>query len=556
MDLELNKQDFIIIIILTFLYLLLSSYNLGARRIPSTSWMPSGPCEVLLELDSTSEISSLHAFMGDGRTVKFDIYCSSQENRSYVTSFEGIGYYQWGKAEIDRASEQLMLIFQGQTGRINEIVLTDEDGKKIDLGTAELHLDGVITSDVGNLFDEQDKVKLPITSFSQAYFDEIYFVRAAKELIEGEEVYEWTHPPLGKLLISLSITLFGFNPFGWRILGAIFSASMIPVVYIFSKGFFQSRMSATISASLLTLDFMHFTMGRIATTEAFAVFFNLVSCFFFYINYRSLREDGVVNKFAIFLGSLSFSLAFSTKWYTFFGLVSQMFLILMLYLNAGKRGNQTNKIRNLLLELMPILLVSFSVSVAVYFSTYIPYVLQGHSLKDVYDLQWRMLGYHSQLEATHPYSSPWWSWPFNLRPLWLTVDYLPGGTVSTVVAMGNPLIWWAGTVSAILIAGQALKGGDHDRIYLTATLLLQWLPFALVSRCLFIYHFYLTVPIMVLMITLYLDESWRIRSRRRLVIVYLIAVAVSFAIFYPVISGHPIPDQYRRFLRWLPSWAF
>ncbi len=494
--------------------------------------------------------------MGDGRTVKFDIYCSSQENRSYVTSFEGIGYYQWGKAEIDRASEQLMLIFQGQTGRINEIVLTDEDGKKIDLGTAELHLDGVITSDVGNLFDEQDKVKLPITSFSQAYFDEIYFVRAAKELIEGEEVYEWTHPPLGKLLISLSITLFGFNPFGWRILGAIFSASMIPVVYIFSKGFFQSRMSATISASLLTLDFMHFTMGRIATTEAFAVFFNLVSCFFFYINYRSLREDGVVNKFAIFLGSLSFSLAFSTKWYTFFGLVSQMFLILMLYLNAGKRGNQTNKIRNLLLELMPILLVSFSVSVAVYFSTYIPYVLQGHSLKDVYDLQWRMLGYHSQLEATHPYSSPWWSWPFNLRPLWLTVDYLPGGTVSTVVAMGNPLIWWAGTVSAILIAGQALKGGDHDRIYLTATLLLQWLPFALVSRCLFIYHFYLTVPIMVLMITLYLDESWRIRSRRRLVIVYLIAVAVSFAIFYPVISGHPIPDQYRRFLRWLPSWAF
>ncbi len=239
MDLELNKQDFIIIIILTFLYLLLSCYNLGVRRIPSTSWMPSGPCEVLLELDSTSEISSLHAFMGDGRTVKFDIYCSSQENRSYVTSFEGIGYYQWGKAEIDRASEQLMLIFQGQTGRINEIVLTDEDGKKIDLGTAELHLDGVITSDVGNLFDEQDKVKLPITSFSQAYFDEIYFVRAAKELIEGEEVYEWTHPPLGKLLISLSITLFGFNPFGWRILGAIFSASMITCGLHFQQGIFS-----------------------------------------------------------------------------------------------------------------------------------------------------------------------------------------------------------------------------------------------------------------------------------------------------------------------------
>jgi len=205
---------------------------------------------------------------------------------------------------------------------------------------------------------------------------------------------------------------------------------------------------------------------------------------------------------------------------------------------------------------MSILLFSLFVSIAIYFSTFIPHILRGHSLHDVYTLQWRMYEYHSTLEATHPFSSGWWSWSLNIRPVWLTVDQLRGGWVSTVVAMGNPLIWWMGTVFTILAADSAIRNRDETCIFITATFLFQWVPYALMTRCLFIYHFYVNVPIMILAATQFLNESWRDPTRRKFVAAYLVAATVAFAVFYPVISGHPIPDQYRLLLRWLPSWAF
>ncbi|MDQ3958543.1 MAG: PQQ-binding-like beta-propeller repeat protein, partial [Actinomycetota bacterium] len=43
------------------------------------------------------------------------------------------------------------------------------------------------------------------------YFDEIYHARTAGEYLAGKESYEWTHPPLGKELMALSIDAFS----GW-----------------------------------------------------------------------------------------------------------------------------------------------------------------------------------------------------------------------------------------------------------------------------------------------------------------------------------------------------
>jgi len=558
MGLGLDKKDLAIMTVLSILYLILASYNLGASQIPSTSWGSLGPSEIVLEFNSSIKISSLYALIGEEEPVRFLLYCGGPGNWSYAGSFEGAGYYQWGRVDINRASNHVALSFPGRSGKINEIVLTDDGGGMIDLSGEDISFDGANAGDVGNLVDEQDRVRLPITSFSQAYFDEIYYVRAARDYIGGREAYEWTHPPTGKLLISLGALLFGFNPFGWRIMGVLFSTFMIPVTYIFGKEIFGSRAAASISGSLLSLDFMHFTMGRIATPETFAVFFNLVSCFFFYVNYRKIRERGEVDRSAVLLGSLFFSLAFSTKWYTIFGLIGQVFLIFVYYFNGLEKLGMSfkGKVRRFSLDVMPILILSFIMSVTIYFSAYIPYMLQGHGLTDVYELQWEMYGYHSSLEESHPFSSPWWSWLFNIRPLWLTVDHLPGGLVSTVAAMGSPLTWWAGLILAIMAAERALKNRDGASVFITVAFLFQWIPFASMSRCLFIYHFYMNVPVLILATTLYLREYWRDSSKRRTLVAYLVAATVLFAVFYPVISGHPAPNQYRLLLRWLPSWLF
>ena len=45
-------------------------------------------------------------------------------------------------------------------------------------------------------------------------FDEIYFARAGEEYLQNLRIYENTHPPLTKLLVTLSMMLFGGMPHG------------------------------------------------------------------------------------------------------------------------------------------------------------------------------------------------------------------------------------------------------------------------------------------------------------------------------------------------------
>jgi DnaJ-class molecular chaperone len=65
-----------------------------------------------------------------------------------------------------------------------------------------------------------------------------------------------------------------------------------------------------------------------------------------------------------------------------------------------------------------------------------------------------VVGYEAAVaNATHPYSSMWWSWPFLLRPVWYHFKDVPGDS-SHVVGVwggGNPLLWWGG-FAAIVVA--------------------------------------------------------------------------------------------------------
>ena len=70
------------------------------------------------------------------------------------------------------------------------------------------------------LFDEQQLIPQNPSQLNSTYFDEIYHARTAWEHKNGMSPYEVTHPPLGKIIIMLGISLFGMTPFGWRVAGA------------------------------------------------------------------------------------------------------------------------------------------------------------------------------------------------------------------------------------------------------------------------------------------------------------------------------------------------
>ncbi len=121
----------------------------------------------------------------------------------------------------------------------------------------------------------------------QKIFDEIYFARAAEEYLRNVRIYEDTHPPLTKLLITASTWLFGGlprgdNAHGWRFVDVLFGALVIPIVYAFARRVTRSTLFATIATTLFLFDGMHYVQSRIATPEGIVIVFSVAAVYAFY----------------------------------------------------------------------------------------------------------------------------------------------------------------------------------------------------------------------------------------------------------------------------------
>ena len=588
---EKKKQwEIVSISALVLVFLIFVSLNLGSAEMPSSYWQPSkaGVVDVVtVDFGSVQQVKELYIFVGDANRTKFDVY---GDNDDVLFSYdnnpaEHVHFCSWERIDLGQGSTSSIKFAFGPEswGKIGEIIVISTNNKKI----APVNVYGEAAM---RLVDEQSAIKLPITQRYGAYFDEMYFVRTAQEHLNLKEPYESTHPPLSKLIIALGILCCGMNPLGWRIAGVFAAAVMIPIMFIFGKRLFKSTVAGFFAAFLLTFEFMHFSLARLATGEIYILFFSLMS-FYFAFDYFSKPEDATKKGRSLFICIIFVGLCFAVKWTAIFCLIAVLILLLI------------NNIRNKkpVFSDLKIVFAGMCVSAAIYIATYIPYMFSGtgHGLFDigrvplyikyiseylsvgnvsitppapltVFDSQLGMFGYHSTINATHPFSSPWWSWPLMLKPLWVYFNSWDT-MVSTIVLMGNPAIWWGSILALILIAARFVRDKirrertDFVLLFILIPFLLLWLPYVLISRILFIYHFAPEVPFIIFAITYWLNILWQDHSNhhekkvvinRILVISFLILTAILFGLFYPVISGYPVSEEYKECLRWLSGWIF
>lgn len=199
----------------------------------------------------------------------------------------------------------------------------------------------------------------------------------------------------------------------------------------------------------------------------------------------------------------------------------------------------------------------------IYFLSYIPFMIvpgPGHGPMDVVTYQIHMYNYHKTLKASHPFSSPWWQWPLIIRPVWYYggQEHLGADKVSSIVAMGNPAIWWTGIPAVFAAAVMSMKNRDSRMYIVLVGLASQYIPWVLVPRLTFMYHFFASVPFVILCIAYVI---MRIKERYPhygyIIYGYMTVVLGVFVMFYPVLSGTVVDKAYvTRFLRWLPSWIF
>ncbi|NMX21193.1 hypothetical protein C5S30_01875 [ANME-1 cluster archaeon GoMg4] len=569
---KIRKLEIASVSALTILFLVLAFLNVGSPSMPSSSWVPgstSGDNQIIFDFDQVQQVKEVYIFLGDEKQTKFSVYGGDSSKWRLLSSYDKANYCSWEKIRLRNTSTRF-LKFAFDTseskGKIGEIVVVSgENGRIVPIRVyAEGESDSE-SGDIERLTDEQDIVEVPLVQSYKygTYFDEIYFVRTAWGYLNLEDPYEWSHPPLGKLIIAGGIACFGMNPFGWRILGVLAATAMIPVMFLFGKRMFKSAVAGLFAAFLLTFDFAHFALSRLATGEIYIALFSLIM-FYFFFDYLRIVNDGDDARKAekpLFISIVCFGLWFATKWTAAFGLAAILILLLISNLRNKRPFYSDYKI----------VLAGLFVSAAIYIAAYIPYMLSGtgHGLWDVVMKQFGMFGYHawSVVGATHPFSSPWWSWPLMLKTLWLYSNTVNSSTVSTIVLMGNPAIWWGGIPALIVIAAKFLRGAvkagvqeqDYRCPFILISFILLWIPYALITRTLFIYHFVPAVPFMILAITYWMNELQQKVSTGKFVAVItviLIVTAALFCLFYPVISGYPVAFDYKESLRWLKDWIF
>ena len=82
--------------------------------------------------------------------------------------------------------------------------------------------------------------------------------------------------------------------------------------------------------------------------------------------------------------------------------------------------------------------------------------------------------------------------------------------------------------------------------------LAQYLPWVLVPRSMYMYHYFASVPFIILATALVFGLLPEGKLRKWSMIVYVVLAAAFFAMFYPYASGMLTPTAWLDWLKWFP----
>ncbi len=547
---SMTKRDWLLCGGLMVVYACIAFYNLGDKAAPESGWRPGQGQDAIIDFGQVTPVTHMTFMTGEAIGDTFALSISPDgENWQYVETGETASVFAWKN-----------LPFEGE-GRYVKVTPLTNNLSLLEMGfiyeEKVLPVLAVSTGGEG-LTDEQRLVPLRPSYRNSTYFDEIYHARTAYEFIHHLPVFEWTHPPLGKVIISWGIMLFGMNPFGYRFMGTLAGILMLLPMYALGKRLFKSTFFAFFAAFLLAFDFMHFAQTRIATIDSYITLFILCMTYFMvvYITEAQQASDKPFwHRLTPLLASGAFmGLAIASKWpgvYGAAGLAVLFFWALYRQLVSGalkpKEAWQTCGFCVLAFVVLPL---------CIYALSYIPYLQTPgkQGLASILDNQTAMFNYHSTLKEGHPFASGWWSWMLNLRPIFYYAGSLGYNIYEGISAFGNPAIWWPGILALFYCLYRAWKWhDDHTAIILLIAFGAQLLPWVLVTRVTFIYHYFPCVPFLIAMVCYGLQQVvWPVSKRA--VWAYGAVVLALFVLFYPVLSGMPILRDWVQWLRWLPSW--
>lgn len=379
-------------------------------------------------------------------------------------------------------------------------------------------------------------------------FDEVYHAFTAQEMFKGNPAawewwntppkgfaYEWTHPPLAKEFMVLAISIFGDNAFAWRFFSAVFGFGVIVLIYLISYKLFKSRVLALFATFAASLDGLLLVMSRIAMNDMYFLFFILLAFLFFLNNHK-------------FLMALALGLSLSSKWTGLFGIgiIGILFLIQEILMFYKNKKYTIKFFKNILLAPLYFLIIPL----LIYLAVYLPFFTGKHAppgnspsafnINTFVELQQQMYWYHTGLKATHPYQSKPLQWVFDLRPVWIYVDY-KDTTIANVYNLGNPLFMWFGLTSVIFLIFEFFYKKSKAIGIVLIGYFGFFLPWLNSPRIMFYYHYLPAVPFLAVATGYVLNKLFEEKKGKVFVEIFLMALFILFVYFFPLWTAIHVP---------------
>ena len=576
---RMTKKDYLLMAALTLVYAVTAFYQLGDTVAPQTLWAGTEGDYAVIDLGESSAITEVR-YYGEIPYGDFDV-SFSEDGVTFVNAVsQSVGVhdmFKWHTMHVD------------ETARYIRFEVVNREIKLFEVGVFGAGGEQLIASDADNaqlLCDEQDIVPQEVSYMNGMYFDEVYHGRTAYEQNLNMEWYENTHPPLGKVFMSWSILAFGMTPFAWRFAGTLTGVMMVPVMYLLCKLMFRRELTTFLGAFLMTFDFMHLAQTRLGTIDSYPVLFIMLGfyCMLRYA-YTSFYHDKLWKTFVpLFFSGLFMGLGMASKWigcYAAIGLAVLFFCIftsrvkeylaakrdLAGEVSAQRRAQCENIVgkfpKKALYTLLACVVFFVIIPIGIYVGSYYQFLridAPNHGLKEVWNYQLHMFNYHKGVFESHPFESTWWQWPLDLRNIWYYVsDSMPAGYVSSISALGNPAVWWMGLAAMVWLIVRLIKGyGKQDKRlwWVLIGFAANYLPWVLVPRITFVYHYFASVPFIILATVLLFEDVYdKFRWGKVSIITLMVVVGALYILFYPVLTGIPMTDVHASLLNWLPTWT-
>lgn len=372
-------------------------------------------------------------------------------------------------------------------------------------------------------------------------WDEHHFVENARNYLRGKP--DWNdHPPLGKLLITQSIHLLGDRSVGWRVPSLVMGLASIALAGVLGASLFKTWRAGVLAAAFVAGDGFFIAYSRTALLDG------VVATFVLAIACAVARAR---KPWHMALASILLGLGCAVK----FNVIVMIVPVVLVTLLPGRAPRWSV----VLVLLAPL----------AYYAIY----ARGLALSrapwapaDVVAATKKLWAHHAALtEMKHPLVSRWFTWLLPVKPV--TMRYTEvGDLVKTMTSMGNPLLWWLGSVAVLstllgagstLVASLRARAGCLERLDVPALwLLLFWAlplaPWIVTRRDSYIYHYLPAYGFAVVLVAGHVARLLLERPRLGWAGAGLIAVTTAW--LAPVWCELPISRTGYELRLWFPGW--